>query len=185
MPHSLVVAIAAIMSRRIPSPLDACYDETERRKQSRLPRLLFIPLGLVVLFGGMAFWPGASISLADRAVPPGTFACRVSSITDGDTFRCSDGTRVRLHAVAARENDETCSPGHPCSSASAAAATAKLTELALGQTLQCEQTGMSYDRITAICKNEDSVEINCAMVASGTTVIWPRYDQQRHICQSR
>src|SRR5690606_19731320 len=58
------------------------------------------------------------------------FACQVSAVTDGDTLRCADGTRVRLHAVAAREKDESCSPGHPCPAASGAAATAQLSALA-------------------------------------------------------
>ena len=112
----------------------------------------------------------------------GRFLCDVSSITDGDTLRCADGTRIRLHAVAARESDETCKSGHPCPSASAASATAMLSQLASGQTLQCEQTGTSYNRVTAICWNQQNTEINCAMVNSGTTVVWPRFNAQRPIC---
>ncbi len=115
-------------------------------------------------------------------IPADRFVCRVSSITDGDTLRCSDGTRVRLHAVAARESDETCKPGHPCPSASAASATAMLAQLASGQTLQCEQTGTSYNRVTAVCWNEQNTEINCAMVNSGTAVSWPKFNAQRRIC---
>lgn len=112
----------------------------------------------------------------------GRFLCDVSSITDGDTLRCADGTRIRLHAVAARESDETCKPGHPCPSASAASATAMLSQLASGQTLQCEQTGTSYNRVTAVCWNQQNTEINCAMVNSGTTVVWPKFNAQRPIC---
>lgn len=115
-------------------------------------------------------------------IPSDRFLCNVSSITDGDTLRCSDGTRVRLHAVAARESDETCKPGHPCPSASAASATAMLSSLASGQTLQCEQTGTSYNRVTAVCWNQQNTEINCAMVNSGTTVVWPKFNQQHAIC---
>lgn len=115
-------------------------------------------------------------------IPANRFLCSVSSITDGDTLRCSDGTRVRLHAVAARESDESCKPGHPCPSASAASATAMLSQLASGQTLQCEQTGTSYNRVTAVCWNEQNTEINCAMVNSGTTLVWPKFNAQRSIC---
>lgn len=115
-------------------------------------------------------------------VPSDRFLCNVSRITDGDTLRCADGTRVRLHAVAARESDETCKPGHPCPSASAASATAMLSSLASGQTLQCEQTGTSYGRVTAVCWNQQNTEINCAMVNSGTTLVWPKFNQQRPIC---
>jgi len=135
------------------------------------------------VFVAMLSWPGRPTTTEEPFQSYGGFECPVSSITDGDTLRCSGGTRIRLHAVAARESDETCRPGHPCPAASGASATARLTELAAGQTLRCEQTGESYDRVTAICRNEADVEINCAMVESGTTLIWPKYDRQRRICQ--
>ncbi len=147
----------------------------------------------ILLFAGtfyaVFFWPDLKERLAVILPPPSsssksasTFECHVSSITDGDTMRCSDGTRVRLHAVAARESDETCRPGHPCPAASGAAATAMLTQLASGQTLRCEQTGTTYNRVAAICRNEQDTEINCAMVNSGTALIWPRYNAERAIC---
>ena len=141
-----------------------------------------IAMLFVAVFCAVFFWPTGSASMAEPLVSSSGFQCQVSSITDGDTLRCADGTRVRLHAVAAREKDETCSPGHPCPAASGASATAKLAELASGQTLRCEQTGTSYNRVTAICRNEANVEINCAMVQSGTTVIWPKFNDQRRIC---
>ena len=112
------------------------------------------------------------------------FSCRVAYVNDGDTFRCEDGTRVRLHAVAARESDETCSPGHPCPQASGATATATLRALVSGQRLACEKTGTSFNRITAICWTPSDKEVNCAMVQSGTTVVWDRFSRQRAICAS-
>lgn len=110
------------------------------------------------------------------------FSCRVEYVNDGDTFRCEDGTRVRLHAVAARESDETCSPGHPCPQASGATATATLRALVSGQTLSCEKTGSSYNRVTAICWTDRNQEVNCAMIRSGTTVVWDRFHRQHAIC---
>ncbi|KGA95319.1 hypothetical protein IL54_4629 [Sphingobium sp. ba1] len=140
-----------------------------------LSAALVIAVGLAVFF-----WPAAPISSNPAG---GGFVCPVGSITDGDTLRCTDGTRVRLHAIAARESDETCSPGHPCPDASAASATTKLKELASGQTLQCRDIGTSYNRVTAICDNEAGVEINCAMVRSGTVVLWERFNREVPICQ--
>lgn len=140
-----------------------------------------VAIGLAILVIAR-FWPTGIASQAQAMTPEDGFTCQVSSITDGDTLRCSDGTRVRLHAVAARESDETCRPGHPCPNASGADATAKLTELAMGQTLQCEQTGTSYNRVTAICRNENRVEINCAMIESGKALVWPRFNAERPIC---
>ena len=118
------------------------------------------------------------------AAPPADadLSCQVASVHDGDSLRCRDGTRIRLHAVAARETDETCSPGHPCPAASAASATRTLKRLALGQDLACRPTGHSYDRVTAICWTPEGTEVNCAMIRSGTALTWPRYNRQTPIC---
>ena len=111
------------------------------------------------------------------------FECDVAYVNDGDTLRCEDGTRVRFHAISARETDGTCSPGHPCSPASAGESRAVLERLA-GSRITCVQTGKSYERVTAICHNISGVEINCAMVRSGAAVVWDRYNRQRAICQT-
>lgn len=112
-----------------------------------------------------------------------SFTCEVSDVHDGDTLRCADGARVRLHAVAARELDGTCSPGHPCPAASAESARAALQQLAARQTIQCSPIGRSYGRVTAICRTNTGLEINCAMVRSGTTLVWERFNRQAQICQ--
>lgn len=121
-----------------------------------------------------------------QAPPPAAdwFLCDVAYVNDGDTLRCKDGTRVRLHAVAAREADETCSPGHPCPAATAASATAELRRLAANRTISCEPVGHSYNRVTAICWTPAEVEINCAMIRSGTTLVWEKFDRQRALCRS-
>ncbi|MEO7468507.1 MAG: hypothetical protein ABIV36_15945, partial [Sphingobium limneticum] len=131
----------------------------------------------IALCAVVFLWPNGAATSGALLDATADFECQVEKITDGDTLRCADGTRIRLHAVAARESDETCRPGHPCPSASAASATAKLSDLAYGQTLRCERVGSSYNRVTAICRNEDNIEINCAMVQSGTAIIWPRYNE--------
>lgn len=156
------------------------------RREARLYAGVILLAALV--FCTVLFWPAQWLSRSgdpaqSALLQPQGFTCSVSTIIDGDTLRCADGTKVRLHAVAARESDESCSPGHPCADASGAAATAKLTELAGGRTLQCEQTGTSYDRATAICRNHAGVEINCAMVISGMAAVWPKFNAERRICQ--
>lgn len=158
-------------------------------------------VALVAAVAGGAFyatlsWPPASASgsIALRSTPAddrdksapasASLRCTVAYINDGDTLRCGDGTRIRLHAVAARESDGRCSPGHPCPSASAAAATAQLERLAAGRTLACRPIGRSYDRISAICWTPEGEEINCAMVRSGTALIWDRFNREEPICRS-
>lgn len=150
---------------------------------------------MTVIFVAVLLWPSPEpIQMAggephsENAAPleksDNRFSCRVAYVNDGDTFRCEDGTRVRLHAVSARESDETCSPGHPCPQASASSATAALRTLVSGQRLSCEMIGESYNRITAICWTPNSQEVNCKMVRSGTTVLWHRFNRQAPICRS-
>lgn len=139
----------------------------------------------------LAGFPGPTPeSTAQPATPTGNmFTCTAKKVHDGDgpiwcSERGADGKpiKIRLQAIAAREIDETCSPGHPCPNASGAAAQQALEKLALGQSLRCEATGTSYSRVTAWCWREDGVELNCAMVESGTALRWAKYDRQRRLC---
>lgn len=111
--------------------------------------------------------------------------CQVKSVTDGDTLRCRDGTRIRLHAISTREKDNSCSPGHPCASVSAETSARALKTLVDGQTLACQTTGNSYNRVTAICWTPDQTEVNCHMVEKGYAALWDRYNDQQAICQNR
>jgi endonuclease YncB( thermonuclease family) len=105
----------------------------------------------------------------------------VTAVSDGDTFRCrereADGRqiRVRLSGVAARERDGSCAPGHPCPDASAESATRELSALAAGRRLDCRQVGDTHARRAAFCSREDGVDLSCAMVESGTTLVWQRH----------
>lgn len=167
-----------------------------RSRRSRSSDRRFIAVVLTVGIGAFLVtlnWPDEfpKPSESAPAVQPvrqtatgrGNLICPVAYINDGDTLRCRDGTRIRLHAVAARESDETCSTGHPCPAASAESATAELRRLASGRTITCEPTGQSHDRVTAICWTPSGQEINCAMIRSGTTVIWDRFNRQAALCR--
>lgn len=104
-----------------------------------------------------------------------SFSCRVASIHDGDTFRCADGTRIRVAGIDARELDGSCAPGHPCASAPPEAATAALRRLVNGQVLRCQSNGMSYRRVAAWCRRTDGVDVSCAMLRSGTVARWDKF----------
>jgi endonuclease YncB( thermonuclease family) len=104
-------------------------------------------------------------------------------VHDGDgPIYCAEGPKIRLQALAAREADESCRPGHACPAASGAAATAALRKLALGKVLRREATGTSYSRVTAWCRTNEGVELNCAMVRGGTVAYWRRYDPEGTMC---
>lgn len=150
---------------------------------------LVATISAAIFFVALA-WPLAEASshqpvdLPSREDHPATFSCRVTNVHDGDTLRCAGGSRVRLHAVAARELDETCTAGHPCPSASGKSAREALVRLAADRTLKCRQIGNSYNRVTAICTNDAGIEINCGMIQSGTAIVWDRFDREAPICQS-
>lgn len=94
--------------------------------------------------------PAAPTSTSTPSGPGSFFSCRVAGVHDGDgPIYCAGGPKIRLTAVAVRETDGSCSPGHPCPDASAEEATAELDRLTRGQTLRCEATGTSYGRVTA------------------------------------
>lgn len=161
----------------------------QRRPKARLVRsdakfIATVAGVALAAFVGTMIWPrGGEVETAQAAAPSYDFACDVAYVNDGDTLRCEDGTRVRIHAIAARESDNTCSPGHPCPTASADESKAALERLA-GDRITCIQTGTSYKRGTAICHNVSGVEIKCAMVRSGAAVVWDRYNRERPICRS-
>lgn len=153
-------------------------------KRSNAKFVATVVVVALAAFAGTMWWPRLDeLTPFKAATPAYDFACDVAYVNDGDTLRCRDGTRVRLHAIAARETDNSCSPGHPCPTASAATSTAALTRLA-GNRITCIRIGQSYERVTAICHNTSGVEINCAMVESGAALIWNRFNRQRPICRS-
>lgn len=157
-----------------------------RRRTNKRADLIFygvVILVVVCAFSATLLWRPSEVEGTTAAERTYDFACDVAYVNDGDTLRCRDGTRVRLHAIAAREKDGSCSPGHPCPSASAPTSMVALERQAGGR-INCIQTGTSYNRVTAICDNEQGVEINCAMVESGAASVWDKFNRQRAICRS-
>jgi endonuclease YncB( thermonuclease family) len=113
-----------------------------------------------------------------------TFRCTVTGVHDGDgPIYCAEGPKIRLQAIAARELDGSCSPGHPCPAASAHSARMALDRLTRGQVLRCERTGTSYGRVTAWCWRADGREINCEMVRSGTALPWRKHNPAGRLCR--
>lgn len=148
-----------------------------------LPTLSLIAIVTAFIITALFFWhKKESQPQSIAANTSEEFSCEVSAVHDGDTLYCSDGRRIRLHAIAARELDENCGVGHPCPSVSGAAAKAALVELADGQTLKCRATGTSYERIAAICRNEADIEVNCAMVERGVALRWDKFHLKAPIC---
>ena len=114
--------------------------------------------------------------------PKGRFSCSVDYVTDGDTFRCSNGTRVRLASIDTPEMPGSCRPGRACAPGNPYAAKAALQRLIGGRTVQCQPVGMSYNRVAAWC-SVNGVDLSCAMVRSGHAIRLPQHDRQRRLCR--
>jgi endonuclease YncB( thermonuclease family) len=121
-------------------------------------------------------------SRASATEPKGSFSCSVRYVTDGDTFRCADGTRVRLSSIDTPEMPGSCRPGRSCAPGDPYAAKATLERLIGGQTVHCEPVGMSYNRIAAWC-SVGGVDLSCAMVRSGHAIRLSQYDRRGRLCR--
>ena len=132
---------------------------------------------------GIRTAPGESAAAAgrlpSRAAP---FSCSVRYVTDGDTFRCSDGTRVRLSSIDTPEMPGSCRTGRACAPGDPHAAKAALERLIGGRTVRCEPVGKSYNRIAAWC-SVGGTDLSCAMVRSGHAVRLPQFDKERRLCR--
>jgi len=120
-----------------------------------------------------------------------SFICTPTAVWDGDgPIWCAEGPRIRLSGVAAREMDGTCKPGHPCPASSGIDARDQLVRLLGGAKgnlssghvrvaagpMRCQSDGGAKgNRTAAWCITSSGVDLNCAIVASGRTMRWPRY----------
>ena len=114
--------------------------------------------------------------------PKGMFSCAVRYVTDGDTFRCTNGTRVRLSSIDTPETSGSCRPGRHCAPGDPYAAKAALERLIGGRTVQCEPVGKSHNRIAAWC-HVNGVDLSCAMVRGGYAIRLPKLDKARQLCR--
>lgn len=123
------------------------------------------------------FLVGSPSHLHQSAVDGPRFSCRVAYVHDGDTFRCTNGTRIRLAAIDAPEMPGACQPGRACAPGDPWRAKAALEGLISGQTVQCKTTGTTYNRIAAWC-SVGAKDLSCAMVRNGQAIRLPRFDRR-------
>lgn len=121
-------------------------------------------------------WPDQPPTSTRRAA---VFSCAVAYVHDGDTFRCTNGTRVRLSSIDAPEMPGACRPGRQCVPGDPFAAKAVLAGMIAGRTVRCEPVGTTYNRIAAWCSVAGR-DLSCAMVRSGHAIV--RYERRRKVC---
>jgi endonuclease YncB( thermonuclease family) len=132
-----------------------------------------------------------------------SFTCHPVSVWDGDSFTCSDGRKIRLAGIAAREVqlvaggavvEAGCRPGHPCPATSGIASRKALAGfladyhgvgrnghlLVRGKPLTCVSNGSAGgDRVAAWCRSPRVGDLSCAMIRGGYALRWGRYWQDR------
>jgi endonuclease YncB( thermonuclease family) len=164
---------------------------SEYRRRSRR-RLLQIGSAAFVAVFSLGMLTTAGRPLVSRALDPvalhipqaraeGRFDCTVQRVTDGDTFRCTSGVKVRLSSIDTPEMPGSCRPGRKCAPGDPYAAKAALSALISGRTLQCEAMGKTYDRIAAWC-SADGQDLSCAMLRRGHAVRLAQHDSGRRLC---
>lgn len=120
-----------------------------------------------------------------------SFECTPTRVWDGDgPIWCAEGPRIRLAGIAAREIDGTCKGAQPCPDAGGTEARDKLAILVgrvtgksaeghllvSGPTMACKSEGAAGgERTAAWCISPKSGDVNCAALASGFALKWPRY----------
>lgn len=103
------------------------------------------------------------------------FICLVASVTDADTLRCADGTRVRVAAINAREKDGSCRAGMACPIMPPAKAKAMVSRFVLNQRLTCAPLGKSWDRVVARCALPNGRDLSCKIAGTGAAAWEPTY----------
>ena len=165
---------------------------------------IILCLAAVALAGCDAAVPPAAADDAGARPPESSapargaaFDCTPIKVWDGDgPIHCSEGPRIRLSGIAAREADGSCRPDHPCPEAAAEAARDALVALlgrrlsvaatghvlVEGPALRCTSEGPAGGKRTAAwCVSPTAGDLSCAMVASGTVLKWDRY-WRNHSC---
>jgi endonuclease YncB( thermonuclease family) len=144
-----------------------------------------------------AYGDGDAPAAAPAAANAGIFTCTPIWVHDGDTFTCSDRTRIRVAGINAREigwdgaknYDNGCNSSAPCPRLDAVAARDRLVSLigkpqgldangnmrVTGPNLTCEPNGATYNRVAAFCTSPIGGDISCRMVASGAAARWDKF----------
>jgi micrococcal nuclease len=112
------------------------------------------------------FWLTPAGCSAQQSRPPVAQACTISRVSDGDSFRCSDGRRVRLIGIDSPESQQ-----QPIG-AEARAALVRL--LPLGSTVRLEIDVAPYDQYGRVLAYAwaGTTLINETMVQDGWAVLY-------------
>lgn len=112
---------------------------------------------------------------------PPAIICQVVKVYDADgPLWCANGVKIRVAGVQAPdyERAEPCRkrrPGYVCDDRKAAASKRIAERLVLGQRLNCQPVGRSFQRVVARCTLPDGRSLSCALIASGAAAKWDNW----------
>ncbi|WGW05080.1 thermonuclease family protein [Tropicibacter oceani] len=110
-------------------------------------------------------------------VPIASGANEAVRIVDGDTIEIN-GTTYRLHGIDAPEAGQKCHKTGGGEWACGKASVSALEDLALGQRVTCDNRGRDdYDRIIAVCRTGNGIDLNAKMVSSGNAWAFRRFSE--------
>ncbi|WP_107341800.1 thermonuclease family protein [Agrobacterium pusense] len=126
----------------------------------------------------------AALALAGRPLHAAEIAGR-ASVIDGDTIEIA-GQRIRFDGIDAPESRQVCrtasGEAYRCGRASADALDKFLAQ---SRPTFCIPKGKSYDRVVAVCRRADGVDVNTWMVRKGHAVDWIKYSKGRYADEQR
>jgi endonuclease YncB( thermonuclease family) len=146
----------------------------------------------IIAIVGSNFLPPAEAPAVTQIIPAGqTFACTPNLVWDGDgPIFCTEGPKIRIAGVAAREMDGTCRRSQPCPAVGAVDARDRLVRLLGGArgtlsdghvivrsaTMTCRSDGSAGgSRTAAWCTSPLFGDLSCGVLRAGGALRWPRY----------
>lgn len=104
-----------------------------------------------------------------------------AEVKDGDSLVLNGVTQIRLWGIDAPEYEQNCYLGNDRLVSCGLMANDYLKMLVEGQKITCYQKDIDrYQRIVAICYNQDNIELNEAMVAGGWALDYTSYSGARY-----
>ena len=107
--------------------------------------------------------------------------CLAALVTDGDTLRCQDGTRLRVAGIEANELRGGCHVA-ACPEMPGLEARERMRAIVGRQNLTYQPVGRTWGRVSAIVTLPDGRDLACEAIRAGVAVRWDRYWPKGKTC---
>ncbi len=137
-------------------------------KVSPTKTMVTVTVALAVI-GAALFAKFRAMESAYAANSKNIITCKNPHIIDGDTLRC-DAIKIRLKGIDTPEMPGHCRTGRTCVNGDPHEASRHLKSISRGKIVCIGSEKDSYGRTLARCKNQESIDLSCAMIKSGHAV---------------